>query len=206
MDTGGCAGIACGTLPRGFRFYWSLTLFPIPHKAREDLLVKLQPLLYASDSYTAARDRILPDAFTDALYPSNTEAPLRPPPKWKVCVITVASLWLVVYPVGLHVPPVLVRMGVTNLYSQIPIISAINVFLNTYAMNPLLMTLVGHWFAQPRPTFVDAQPWKLLDQGFGTGRGTLLLRLLVTIAYFLPLVLLWAVNDSGAPPAEQIEV
>jgi len=163
-------------------------------KAREDLLVQLQPLLYATDLYTAAMDRVLPDAFTDALYPANSEAPLRPPPKWKVCAITIASLFLVVYPVSLHVPDLLSKCGIKNTYGQIPITSAINVFLNTYTMNPLLMTVVGHWLAQPRPPFTDAQPWKLLDQGFGTSHCALALRFLVVVAYFVPLLASWAVN------------
>eukprot|EP00327_Prymnesium_parvum_P039425 CAMPEP_0195644738 /NCGR_PEP_ID=MMETSP0815-20121206/28556_1 /TAXON_ID=97485 /ORGANISM="Prymnesium parvum, Strain Texoma1" /LENGTH=201 /DNA_ID=CAMNT_0040787921 /DNA_START=1 /DNA_END=606 /DNA_ORIENTATION=- len=139
-------------------------------KEREELLVKLQPMLYSADAYTAAQDRYLPDAFTDALYQSNAEAPLRPPPKWKVCCITVASLFLVVYPMSLHMPRVLSKMGIDNVYSQIPITAGMNVFLNTYAMNPLLMSLVGHWLARPRPAFSDTQPFKFFEQGFGPGR------------------------------------
>jgi len=131
---------------------------------------------------------------SDALYPANSEAPLRPPPKWKVCAITIASLFLVVYPVSLHVPDLLSKCGIKNTYGQIPITSAINVFLNTYTMNPLLMTVVGHWLAQPRPPFTDAQPWKLLDQGFGTSHCALALRFLLVFAYFVPLLASWAVN------------
>lgn len=63
-------------------------------------------------------------------------------------------------------PPTLAKMGVTNVNAQIPITSFVNVFINTYCMVPLLTTVVGHWLTKPRPAFIDAQPWKLLDQGF----------------------------------------
>eukprot|EP00966_Prymnesium_polylepis_P135948 3141686-Prymnesium_polylepis.1 len=49
-------------------------------------------------------------------------------------------------------------------------------------MNPLLVTVVAHWLAQPRPAFVDAHPWKFFDQGFGTSRQAYMLRVLLTLA------------------------
>lgn len=165
-------------------------------KEREELLIKLQPLLlHSTNLYAAVQDRLLPDAFTDALYPSNAGAPLRPPAKWKVCCITIASLFLCVYPVGLHLPRVLDRMGITNQYGKIPFLVAINVFLNTYAMNPLLMSLVGHWLSQPRPAFYDVQPWKFFEQGFGAGPWSQPLRLVFSLLFYGPLILAWALQQ-----------
>lgn len=155
--------------------------------------MKLGPLLCSADGFIATRERILPDAFTDALYPSNAEAPLRPPAKWKVCCISIASLFLVVYPVSLHLPRVLHRMGVESEYAKTPILVAINEFVNIYALNPLLTRIVGHWLLEPRPDYIDTQPWKFLDQGFGTGRGSNWARLaFIFIFFYLPLLMLWA--------------
>lgn len=165
-------------------------------REREELLVKLAPLLYSSDGFITAKDRTLPDAFTDALYPSNAEAPLRPPAKWKIVCITVASLFLVVFPTSLHLPRVLARMGVVNVYAQTPILVSISVFINTYALNPLVTRIVGHWLLQPRSSLMDIQPWKFFDQGFGISRWSNWGRLAFALAYYVPLLITWASNNN----------
>ena len=160
---------------------------------REDLLVQLQPLLNAPDSVVAASSRILPDAFTDALVPSNTAAPLRPPQKWKVNVITILSLYAVISMTSPHLPGLVTKMGVVSTYGQITINSLVNVFLNTYVAVPLSTTIVGHWLAKPRPVWAGAQPWKYLDQGFPPGAR--LPRLVVTLLFFAPLSVFWILNE-----------
>lgn len=110
--------------------------------------------------------------------------------QWKVVVLSSASLWLVVYPVGLHVPQLLTQMGVASPYAQVPLTSLLNVWLNGYAMLPFLTSIFGHWFALPRSAVAERQPWKALDQGFKR-RTT---KALIVLAYFAPTVTAWVLN------------
>ena len=82
-------------------------------------------------------------------------------------------------------------MGISSVYAQVPLSSMVNVGLNTWVMNPLLMTVVGHWLAQPRGAYADVQPWRFLDQGFGKGSLSLWLRFLTILVYVGPQVYVW---------------
>ena len=165
-------------------------------KEREDLLVRLAPLLYAPDKLSAASSRVLPDAFTDLFVAHNQTAPLRPPPKWKVVLLTSASLWCIVYPVGERVPPLLASWGVNNIYAQVSLTSFINVWANAYAIQPLLTRLVGaHWLSLPRPPTADNEPWRTLDQGFRWRTSKVLLVLL----YFALTTTPWSALSPGRP-------
>jgi antibiotic biosynthesis monooxygenase (ABM) superfamily enzyme len=81
---------------------------------RASLLAELGPLLHAPTQVSANSSRSLPDGFTDLLVSSNDAAPLRPPPKWKVVLLTTCSLFLIVYPTGQLAPPVFRSWGVTS--------------------------------------------------------------------------------------------
>ena len=81
---------------------------------REENLRQLGPLLHAPTEVSANASRTLPDSFSDMLIPANGSAPLRPPPKWKVVLLTTCSLWLVVYPTSLWMPSWLLDIGVTD--------------------------------------------------------------------------------------------
>ena len=110
-------------------------------------------------------------------------------------VLSSCSLWLVVYPIGLWAPGVLTSMGIHSPYAHIPLISLINVWLNGYAMLPLLTSIVGHWLSLPRPSVVEKQPWRTLDQGF-KWRST---KALIVLAYFVPTVTVWLLNELHSP-------
>jgi len=154
------------------------------------MLIKLEPLLYSSDTLTATRDRTLPDAFTDALAPSHSSAPLRPPPKWKVAALTCIALWLVIYVFGRHAEAEMVLLGVTDVHVRTALTSLVNVAFNVYVGVPLVMTVVGHWLERPRAPTMDTQPWKAFDQGLRSQWS----RLLVTLAFFVPTITLWVIH------------
>lgn len=161
---------------------------------RASLLAELGPLLHAPTQVSANSSRSLPDGFTDLLVSSNDAAPLRPPPKWKVVLLTTCSLFLIVYPTGQLAPPVFRSWGVTSPYGQIPLSSVINVGGNAYMVLPLLQTLIGrNWLALPRPAvFEKVQPFKALEQGF-RWRVT---KMLIVVAYFGSTIIAGALKAS----------
>ena len=159
---------------------------------RVEMLVQLQPLLRSPDLITATRDRVLPDAFTDIFVASNSSAPLRPPPKWKVVVLTTTALWLVIYLTGRHFDAWLIARGLTNKYVRTPVVSMWNVALVSYAGVPLVTTVVGHWLAKPRAAGLNSQPFKALDQGLRSQWA----RSIVVACYFVPTIAFWVYNET----------
>jgi antibiotic biosynthesis monooxygenase (ABM) superfamily enzyme len=70
---------------------------------REEALLEVQGMLEIGDVAVASQARVLPDAFTDLLVDQGTPAPRRPPPKWKVALLTSLGLFCVAWPFQIHV-------------------------------------------------------------------------------------------------------
>ena len=176
-----------------FRFASLPTLHAWLYSAeRGRMLAQLAPLLHSPSLVVAARDRRLPDAFTDVLASHGKGAPLRPPPKWKVVLLILPALFSVVWPCSLKLPAVYDACGITSPVARAPLGSFVTVFLNTYFSLPLVTRLCGHWLHRPRPAHTDAQPWRSLDQGFRTQRS----RLAMAILYFAPLTVAWVLRET----------
>jgi len=132
---------------------------------RMELLVEVQPYLASPDAVTATSTRFLPDAFTDLFVSQGSSVPTRPPPKWKVMVLTIGALLLVAWPVNVGMPRNYDRWGVDSPQLRMAISVAITVAFNTYCAAPFVMNLFGHWLTLPRSEVYRYQPWKTLDSG-----------------------------------------
>lgn len=148
-------------------------------------LTELQPLLAAPDEVSASRDRQLPDAFTDVFVKQGNGVPAKPPPKWKVVVLTVMALFLTLWPLSVCMPRHFARWELSNKYGAMAVTTGITVFVNMYASAPFLTNLFGHWLRVPRPAYVyQIQPWKTIELGF-TGKWAQLFTGVITVAYFV---------------------
>eukprot|EP00965_Chrysotila_dentata_P183215 6049922-Pleurochrysis_carterae.AAC.2 len=139
--------------------------------------------------------RLLARSFADrpCVRAQGEAAPARPPPKWKVWLLTTCSLWFVTYPTARYVSPELTSAGVENVYALLSITTIITVLLNSYVSAPIVTRFVDHWLARPRPhALVDANLlWRMLDQG---PRATLT-RAAITLAWFVGFGLSWALRS-----------
>lgn len=162
-----------------FRFADLTTLHTWMHsQEREQLLLQLNPLLSATDKWTATKGRRLPDLFTD-MFASTDGAPLRHPPKWKIVILVTGSLWLVA--TYNTTPQILLARG-NNPYLVWLIAIYMNTFLETYIMTPLLKHVFEQWLVKPRPAYVQSQPWKFFDEGTSKRGGQLMVVLTYAVA------------------------
>jgi antibiotic biosynthesis monooxygenase (ABM) superfamily enzyme len=133
---------------------------------RKVLMKELQPLLVKPDVVQIAKDRILPDAFTDLVIAQGQCVPTLPPKKWKVWWLTTLALFTTIrwtrstlpyyYAVwGLHQPQLVILVG-----------TAMSTFLNSYIMVPLLLFLFHPWMQRhPHEQSEHREPWRTLDNG-----------------------------------------
>ena len=127
----------------------------------------------------ASRDRHLPDSFTDLFVEQSAAAPARPPPKWKIAMLTATGLFFVVWPVSVHMPRHFARWGLKNMVAQVFVLAFINTFINVYGAAPFTMLIFGAWLKKPRPKTMN-QPWRLLDEGLNSWYS----QLFVTVLFF----------------------
>ena len=133
---------------------------------RRGLMVKLEPLLEATSTAQISRERIVHDAFGELFVATGGLLPTRPPPQWKITILTTISLQLIVWPISGGLVPILETAGL-HFSLALMVCSFINVFTNTYVGLPLMQMLFGAWLRIPRPSPSDMKPylWQLLDGG-----------------------------------------
>jgi antibiotic biosynthesis monooxygenase (ABM) superfamily enzyme len=146
---------------------------------RKALVEEVQPMLGKPSQLEASRDRHLPDSFTDLFVEQSAAAPARPPPKWKIAMLTAIGLFFVVWPVSVHMPRHFERWGLESMEAQVFILSFINTFINVYGGAPFTMLIFGAWLKKPRPKTMN-QPWRLLDEGLKSWWS----QLFVTVLFF----------------------
>jgi antibiotic biosynthesis monooxygenase (ABM) superfamily enzyme len=119
---------------------------------RQELLVRLDPMLEATSSSIINDERTLSDGFSELFVPTGGAAKRRPPPLWKTCTLAIIPLTIIVWQVGGAIDPYLIDAGLENfLYTRTFIKLCINICINNYVGVPVMYSLFGSWLHTPRP-------------------------------------------------------
>lgn len=128
-----------------------------------------QPLLVKSSVASLSDERVVHDAFGLLMVATGGMASARPPPLWKITMLTIVSLELIIWPITGSLLPMLTARGL-HLAAATCVCSFITVFLNTYVGLPLMQFLFGAWLRLPRPSPADLSgTHALLDAGMLVG-------------------------------------
>lgn len=120
---------------------------------RQELLLRLDPMLEATSSSIINDERTLSDGFSELFVATGGSAKRRPPPLWKTCTLAIIPLTLIVWQVGGAIDPYLLNAGLENyIYTRTFIKLCINICVNNYVGVPLMYSLFGNWLHMPRPT------------------------------------------------------
>jgi len=163
---------------------------------RRKLIKELQPLLVQPDIVQIQRDRRLPDAFTDLLIQQGEAVPTLTPKKWKVWWLTLLGLFFVQLWTRDVMPYYYSQWGLDDAHERLRgfVAVLISTFLSSYVMIPLLLFLFSPWVRRKENENDTRQPWKMLNDGFGS----LWWNAVLTIALYGGFVIAWIIRDNSS--------
>jgi hypothetical protein len=104
----------------------------------------------------------------------------RPPPLWKVTILTIVPLQLIVWSIAGSLIPLLISKGY-NIALILFFVTLTTVFTNIYVGLPLMYLFFSSWLRAPRRSIGDMEWWvAILDSGLPS----LWQKLLVIIIYY----------------------
>mmetsp|Transcript_31270 Transcript_31270/g.57228 ORF Transcript_31270/g.57228 Transcript_31270/m.57228 type:complete len:597 (+) Transcript_31270:81-1871(+) len=130
---------------------------------REDIIRKYEPTI--DEAKIAAGDEVV--EIDGVMSKPRKPAKARPPPKWKLYLITELAAWLIVWAmtdsglIRFMSKQVRESFATTTFLTMCLLVPAL-----VYAITPVLTHLLRPWLTQPRPHY-KKEPFKTLDAGCG---------------------------------------